>query len=388
MRSCKQLLFLSNGHGEDVAAAAVIDQLRLVRKDLSIKAIPIVGKGTAYNKAGAEIVGPPADLPSGGFMRLGVRNLLMDLKAGLIGLTLKQIRELKKIAGETDLVVACGDVVPLLLTSLFVRKPVFFIATAKSEYINGHYLIEKFFMKYLACRVFTRDEATAGDLRRFGVKAQFIGNPVMDAVKISGESFGIPEGSKAIGFLPGSRIDAYMHMVFFLSVVESLESMKTSDLSYLFSFYEGLDLDRLKGVIEKSGWEVKPGTDSVWRVLRRGRMEVILVRDRFGDMIKKSSLVIGLAGTGNEQAAGFGRPVVAFKSAAGQYNERFLKSQKKLLGENLAVVQAEPALVAGEALGILEDRTRYGRMSQCGIERVGPEGGAEKIAGEISAFLL
>ncbi len=388
MRGCKRLLFLSNGHGEDVAAAAVINQLSLIRRDLFIKAVPVVGTGTAYREAGAEIVGPPADLPSGGFMRLGVRNLLLDLKGGLIGLTLKQIRELKKIAGETDLVVACGDVVPLLLASLFVRKPVFFIATAKSEYINGHYLIEKFLMKYLARRVFTRDEATAADLRRFGVRARFDGNPVMDAVKISGETFGMPEGSEAIGFLPGSRIDAYMHMDFFLSVVESLESMKTGNLSYLFSFYEGLDLDRLKAVIEKSGWKIRPGKDSVWRVLRRGRMEVILARGKFGDIIKKSSLVIGLAGTGNEQAAGFGRPVVAFKSAARQYNARFLKSQKKLLGENLAVVQAEPAVVAGEALGILKDRARYGRMSRCGIARMGSKGGAEIIAREISAFLL
>lgn len=386
MGESKSLLFLSNGHGEDVAAAAVIDKLRGLRDDLLLKAMPIVGNGTAYREKGVEIIGPLAQLPTGGFMRLGFKNLLMDLRGGLLGLTLKQINTLKKAAANTDLAVACGDAVPVLLASLFLRKPVFFIATAKSQYISGHYKVEKCIMKRLTCRVFTRDEATAEDLRQWGVRARFPGNPVLDALNIKGESFGIQEPPGAIGFLPGSREDAYIHLDFFLRVAEKMESIKPQYFKYLFSFYPGLDPDRMKAVLAKSGWVIGGSADIYW-TLRKGQTKILLVKGLFGDIINKSSLVIGLSGTGNEQAAGCGKPVVSFPSGAMQYNERFLRGQKKLLGECLAVVEADPLVVAREALGILEDRPRYRRMARCGAERMGPKGGAESIAREISFFL-
>jgi uncharacterized protein (TIGR03492 family) len=51
----KRVLFISNGHGEDLNACEVLKALRQKYPDVDAIALPIVGEGKAYRRAGVEI---------------------------------------------------------------------------------------------------------------------------------------------------------------------------------------------------------------------------------------------------------------------------------------------------------------------------------------------
>jgi uncharacterized protein (TIGR03492 family) len=91
---------------------------------------------------------------------------------------------------------------------------------------------------------------------------------------------------------------------------------------------------------------------------------------------------LGMAGTANEQAVGLGRPVVAFPGPGSQFTSKFLVAQKRLLGDALAATDGPVA--AGQAvLDILRDPDKYRIMADCGRERMGPPGGADRMAAEL-----
>ncbi|HMA60903.1 MAG TPA: hypothetical protein VKN64_11510, partial [Halanaerobiales bacterium] len=92
MRNSKSILFVSNGHGEDLIAANLIKSLLAQDNNLSISELPVVGKGNTFEKMPVEILGPRETLPSGGFARNGWQNLWNDLTGGLISNTYKQIQ--------------------------------------------------------------------------------------------------------------------------------------------------------------------------------------------------------------------------------------------------------------------------------------------------------
>lgn len=51
------ILILSNGHGEDVIAVSIAQQLQDLCNTLDITALPLVGEGHAYKKADIPITG-------------------------------------------------------------------------------------------------------------------------------------------------------------------------------------------------------------------------------------------------------------------------------------------------------------------------------------------
>ena len=55
---------------------------------MDVLALPLVGAGAAYSGA-ARLAGPTLNLPSGGFPFGSPGNLRADLKAGLIGTSLR-----------------------------------------------------------------------------------------------------------------------------------------------------------------------------------------------------------------------------------------------------------------------------------------------------------
>jgi hypothetical protein len=54
--------------------------------------------------------------------------------------------------------------------------------------------------------------------------------------------------------------------------------------------------------------------------------------------------------------------------------------QRRLLGDALATVPADPDAAAEIVAGILADRSQYARMQAAGRERMGGPGGAAAIA--------
>jgi len=90
------LLFLSNGHGEDLIALQVLQSLHGLFPDLQLEVFPLVGKGKVFDSAISEgwlsKVGPSITLPSGGFSNQSVLGLFSDISAGLCKLTCQQWR--------------------------------------------------------------------------------------------------------------------------------------------------------------------------------------------------------------------------------------------------------------------------------------------------------
>lgn len=387
----KRILLISNGHGEDIIGAALLKDLLARANDVAVKVLPIVGEGNAYKHLPVEILGPRGVLPSGGFMRQSLRNFWMDLRAGLLGHTHAQIRLLRKLRSEVDLVLAVGDVLLVTLAGWFVKKPMVFLPTAKSEYISGHYDIEIKLMRRYASLVLPRDGKTAEALQHAGVPARFVGNAMMDSFTVKGVDFGIQPRRKVIGILPGSRAEAYQNMQMILKVVEELITRETQPYEYVTALAEQLSLEEMGLVASSLGWQSEyaatvEGTQDVLPpgvvALLKGPVDTVvkLTKGHFGDVLHKSDIFIGLAGTANEQAVGMGKPLVAFPGEGPQFNRKFLAAQKKLLGDSIAVVESDPVRIAEELMTIMHNSPRYEMMGQIGRERMGPTGGIGRMS--------
>jgi uncharacterized protein (TIGR03492 family) len=144
-KSAFTVLVLSNGHGEDTIAASVVtallDELRSQEKRVGlgdidsggrvllreVQALPIVGEGSPLRRLGLPAVCPTRVMPSGGFIYGRPASALGDIRHGLVGLTLGQIRSLWQWvegaydAGATPCLLAVGDVVPLAFAALACR---------------------------------------------------------------------------------------------------------------------------------------------------------------------------------------------------------------------------------------------------------------------------
>jgi len=93
----KRVLFISNGHGEDLNACEVLKALRHKYLHVETIALPLVGDGNAYRRAGVEIATPTKALPSGGFGYMSLRKQIADFQSGLLSLTWQQIRAAKAL---------------------------------------------------------------------------------------------------------------------------------------------------------------------------------------------------------------------------------------------------------------------------------------------------
>ncbi len=112
-----------------------------------------------------------------------------------------------------------------------------------------------------------------------------------------------------------------------------------------------------------------------------------MLKDSFANVLHLSDVIIGKSGTGNEQAAGSGIPVVSFYGRGSQYNKRFAKAQKQLLGKALSLVQHnDPICVAAEVWQLFRNPDRIKYMGEVGQERMGDAGAVDKIAKHILEY--
>ncbi len=209
-----KLLCISNGHGEDVIALRILTSLRQHQPEFTLAALPISGAGSVYRSHEVPIIGPAQNLPSGGFLNRDPKQLVRDLQQGLVSLTRSQLSALKTWAKTGDVILAVGDIVPLLF-AYRSGLPYIFIGTAKSEYwlrdergklpatspfpqglwekLEGWsgsvYLPwERWLMsRDRAQAIFVRDAITARQLQRLGIKAHYAGNPMMDGLTPTGK---------------------------------------------------------------------------------------------------------------------------------------------------------------------------------------------------------
>ena len=103
--------------------------------------------------------------------------------------------------------------------------------------------------------------------------------------------------------------------------------------------------------------------------------------------MRASDIVLGQAGTGNEQAAGLGKPVIASSPGGdpgrvGWYRMR----QQRLLGDALAVLPDDDAAFAHGVAALLADRSRMEAMAAQGRARMGGSGGSVAVAQAVLAL--
>ncbi len=208
-----QLLVLSNGHGEDIIAVRILQELLQQSNPPDIFALPLVGEGRAYQQLDIPVIGSVRTMPSGGFIYMDGRQLVKDVRGGLLQLTLSQIKAVRrwvnnqKKLGNKRAILAVGDLVPLLFAN-FSGANYAFVGTAKSEYyvrdevgllprknkdakwenFSGsiYHPWERWLMSRRRCRaVFPRDSLTVEILKKFQVPAFDLGNPMMDGLEPS-----------------------------------------------------------------------------------------------------------------------------------------------------------------------------------------------------------
>ena len=392
MNSNKNIMVVSNGHGEDLIAANLIESLiDYGNQDMSISVLPTVGKGDRFEKLPVDILGPRENLPSGGFARNSFKNFLADIKGGLFSNTYKQIKALRNKKNKVDLSIVVGDVYILLLTGFFTGGQIIFFPTAKSEYIHGHYKIEKYLMKKYTDLVLPRDEKTKENLNKYGINTEFYGNLMMDCFEIKNIDFNLRDESIKVGILPGSRVEAYDNMLDFIKVIEELENLKENKYDFLTAVAGNFSVDKLKERLNDIDWSITEPDDQHIKLKIKSRShlsEISIIYNGFGDVLDQAKLFLGMAGTANEQAAGMGKPVITFPGTGAQFDFEFAADQKRLLGEGVKFMDRNFKNVAYSLLELLEDENEYQKRSKAGQKRMGQRGAIDKISKKIQTSFL
>ncbi len=382
--TARPVLFMSNGYGEDAIAGGIVDRVQGLAAAPRLLAMPLVGEGREYRRRGVEIVGPQELMPSGGLILQDWSNLFGDFRAGLWRVTSAQIAVLRSRGASLGAVVAVGDSYPALLGGLFARRRVIMVGTAKSNWFCPYSALERALFRRFCSIVFARDEPTAATLRRQGVNAEWVGNGMMDLLAPSGEPLDVP--SPCVALLPGSRKVAYLDLPVILDAVRLLGA--AGRFGWAMALADSIDVGLLASSAAPHGWSLQSGTQyaidftsagDVGRLVGHGQ-EILLVKGRFADVLHACTLVVGQAGTGNEQAVGLGKPVVSFDSDGRARPGWYRARQIGLLGDSMAVVERSGEAICRAVLAILGDAARYRRMQEIGYARMGPAGASAKIA--------
>jgi uncharacterized protein (TIGR03492 family) len=374
-----RILFVSNGHGEAAIAERIAQEIRLLERDAILEHFPLVGTGTGHGVL--TDVGPRRLLPSGGLVAMGnVGAFARDLRAGFPALFAAQVAFLRSARGRYDTAVAVGDAYALALT-LLTRLSTVFVGTAKSAYVAPYGRFERLLLRK-AARAYVRDERTAIELRALGVPATSPGNVIADLHRA--DVAALP--GKWIGLLPGSRSPAYRDALTLGRVIRALAPCRQLG-SALLSVAATLDGDRFAVAFAADGWSVEGGTDPTPFTATRDGARIVAWKGELGALFAASTLVVGQAGTANEAAAGAGVPVVALEGERGFASDWYRMRQRRLLGDALVTVPAEPRAAAGAIRRLLADPEQLARMRAAGVERIGRAGGARQIAAETLSLI-
>ncbi len=319
-----KVVIISNGHGEDAIAVNLVKQLQSLELNVEILACPLVGNGHHYIEHGLKPALKNPQFPSGGFIR-SFKILFQDIFAGLITHTLSQVFRLKKVCSDADFVICCGDVFCLVMGS-FSHKTIYFLPTAKSETFMQHSVVEKFIVSKFARFSFPRDEQTTSAFKQDGLTAIFFGNPMMDNL-ISSKKIVFPtEPEKVVGLLPGSRNEAIQNLKFILTVCLNLKDKLNRH--FVCALSKNLTISDFEF---SADWAVESHEQGSLLTHKHLGVRVLFTYE-FLAIINQADVIIGLAGTANEQACFLNKPVVCFEGFGSQSSLQRFKEQQKLLG--------------------------------------------------------
>jgi hypothetical protein len=189
---------------------------------------------------------------------------------------------------------------------------------------------------------------------------------MMDHVHTTGETFGLAGDIPVVTLLPGSRRDAPDNAGL-LGQMAGAVAQDVPDARFLMAVAPSVSLDLVRARVAAT-------------------QAPIVFTPLFADALHRAGVVVGLAGTANEQAAGLGKPVVAFPGSSAQFGPHFLRAQHRLLGE--ALVPATTWRDAAAAtVRLLQDPQERRRRGEVGRQRIGPPGATQRIANGLLEML-
>jgi uncharacterized protein (TIGR03492 family) len=397
-----KLLFISNGHGEDAIGGRLAQEFRKLVPNLELAAVPIVGRGMPYERAGIPVLGPRWELPSGGFTFTSLDLLLGDWRDGMYQKTHEQHWAVRN--ANADVVLVVGDVYALWVTFSFAfkngRKPRVFqvqplvsrsyqdnmtaqdrLERANRVTVDSFTAPDRWYMKRVE-KIWARDARTSEWLHELGLsQADFVGNVMMDLLEPECDLKPVLDANgpdrPVLALLPGTRDDYRESLPRMLEAVAQLPEVQA------FAAFPG-DLNRLE---LPQGWtwsapSLLEREVSVERTAVNGSTRVPVLRNAFAALLHASGVALGTAGTANEQAVGLGKPTVAFPTNGPQFTGSFARAQKRLLGDGLLLVANETNQIVS---GVRQALTLEARdvAKQTGLERMGTSGGTNKIVIEV-----
>ena len=376
----RRILFVSNGYGEAAIVEALAREVRIATPTLDIDHLALVGTGHATT---LRAVGPQRDLPSGGIIAMGnVPNILRDLGAGLLSLTLAQRRFLVSARGVYAATIAVGDVYALLM-ALAAHARTIYVGTAKSILVAPYGRLEERVLRR-ARAIFVRDEPTAQALRSHGVDARAPGNAIVDLYPVRADADAaraVAGFAPALALFPGSRSSAYADAAFLIATLARVGRARPT-LGAALSIAPTLQAEKFATQLRSDGWQIRMHDDalvpfSIWDGTRE------LARawcGASGALLAHVALVAGQAGTANEAAAAAGVPVVAFELGNDRKTAWYRMRQRGLLGDALAILPGDAVAAADALAALLDDAPQRAHMAAVGRERMGSAGGARAIA--------
>tara|TARA_B100000427_G_scaffold109900_1_gene91118 strand:- start:790 stop:1899 length:1110 start_codon:yes stop_codon:yes gene_type:complete len=326
-----KILILSNGNGEDTIAINIINAFLKHKSDIEFITCPLVGNGKAYLNNNLNTLIQNPIFPSGGFIR-SIKDLLGDIKAGLISHIRTQINAIKKTE-DIDITIAVGDVFCLWLAS-FSKTPTFFLPTAKSDHFMPHSFFERWAIRKLTTHSFPRDIPTTNSFNQHNLPASFYGNPMMDSLITNQKAINNPTNAPVIGLLPGSREEAYQNLIHMLTICEAF-FQKTSNPIFVCALPQTLTIQK---IAQESKWTYNP-TKKYLQSPKQGC--IVHLTTHFKELINQANCIIGLAGTANEQALYLGKTVICFEGFGPQSSLKRFREQQKLMGDTLVISETK-----------------------------------------------
>ncbi len=401
-----KLLILSNGHGEDQIAIRIVEQLQSVTKELELAALPIVGEGYAYNKLNIPIIGRVQQMPSGGFIYMGGNPLWQDLKGGLIQLTIEQIEIVRQWGKKGGLILAVGDIVPLLYAWIGGGNYAF-VGTAKSEYylrneagwlsqtswlerqLGSVYLPwERWLMSRDRClAVFPRDSLTTKILQKWSIPAIDLGNPMMDGLEVDRDDISKSEDKLSILLLPGSRMpEALSNWQQILDAVTEVVNTFKQDrrLEFLGAIAPALNSKAFQEQLIDGGWKIsldapKSIDDPQAVTFLKDNATLTLTQNSYAQCLQRADIAIAMTGTATEQVVGLGKPVITMVGKGPQFTYAFAEAQTRLLG--CSVILVENVQQVSKAIArLINNPQQLEQIAINGKQRMGTSGAAKRIA--------
>ncbi len=367
----KKICITANGYAEEMMSAVLMRDLKtlLAEHNLQYELIggSLISSGKWFEEAGIKSFYDGGMSPSGGFPTRSWGGFWADLKGGEFWKPLVFRRQIDKLT-DIKLMIVLGDF--FLLTLAHQKNTdTIFIPTAKSDYIQSHYGIEKHYIKKWADISFPRDQKTADDFERSGLPAICFGNLMQDLLNPDAPL--IKSDEPVIALLPGSREESYGNLALILDTAEDTDRA----VHWAFVQAGSLDEKKINNVFAEKGWK-----ETSKNLFQKNNIKIHRYYGRDFDSIALSCIMaVSLAGTVGDQIAGLGKPVLAYTGTGAQTSPMRMEEYQKLLG-GVFLYLKDRAEAPAEIRRLLDDEGERDRLGREGLVRMGARGGSQKIA--------